>query len=393
MKRIIALIIVLITFNQASLNAQNIACLNLAGLDFGGCTMFLGYGIIDGSCTAISGCSTEIDGVDYQEFIFSDPLECEAACSFTCMDLIYLDFGPCDAIIGFGMLDGVCTEISGCGPIINGFDFSPYFSSSSEDCQLACSPICMDLAGINFGQGLAFLGYAMIGGQCTALSGNGPIVNGTDYSLFIYDSQELCESQCSGTCMDLVNIDFGECTMALGITLIDGQCISLSGCGYEVNGVDYEDYFFDNLNDCETSCLPFTEPCVIPEIIDSTFGCFEVYEPVCGCDGETYSNSCYARVYGGVSHWTEGICMTDINEHPLQSIKIYPNPANNLLKIENPEFEELSLKIYDMTGKIIISTQINSSTYLDISYIKQGIYLLQLNTNKGSSKVKKLIIH
>ena len=392
MKKYLALLLVFFTVNNTSVNAQNLACLDLSGLDFGNCTMVLGYAIVDGSCVALSGCSTEVDGVDYQEFIFETPAECDSICSFTCMDLIYLDFGPCDAIIGFGMIDGVCMEISGCSPIINGFDFSPYFSSSSEECQSACSPICMDLAGIDFGQGLAFLGYAMIGGQCTDLSGDGPIVNGVDYSPFIYDSQELCTANCGGTCLDLATIDFGECTMPLGIALIEGQCISVSGCSYEANGVDYENYFFDNITDCETACLPFTEPCIIPEIIDSTFGCLEIYDPVCGCDGETYSNSCFARLYGGITHWTNGECFVGISDLSLRSIKIYPNPAHNLLTVENPEFEELSLQIIDMTGKIVFLSHINSSTSIDISYIKQGIYLLQLNSSKGESTVKKLII-
>jgi len=35
--------------------------------------------------------------------------------------------------------------------------------------------------------------------------------------------------------------------------------------------------------------------------------CIEIYEPVCGCDDITYSNSCYAQRAGVVS-WTEGEC-------------------------------------------------------------------------------------
>lgn len=35
--------------------------------------------------------------------------------------------------------------------------------------------------------------------------------------------------------------------------------------------------------------------------------CIEIYQPVCGCDGVTYSNKCYASS-GGVSSWVDGEC-------------------------------------------------------------------------------------
>ena len=47
-------------------------------------------------------------------------------------------------------------------------------------------------------------------------------------------------------------------------------------------------------------------PCQLSEK-DEDMACIEIYQPVCGCNNETYSNSCYAG-RDGVTSWSEGEC-------------------------------------------------------------------------------------
>jgi len=50
--------------------------------------------------------------------------------------------------------------------------------------------------------------------------------------------------------------------------------------------------------------------CIDPSLIDLNAICPTLFLPVCGCDGNTYSNSCEAMYYGGVTTWTDGECTT-----------------------------------------------------------------------------------
>ena len=80
--------------------------------------------------------------------------------------------------------------------------------------------------------------------------------------------------------------------------------------------------------------------------------------------------------------------LLSINELNIQesSFTIAPNPANKFIKISNIENINISeISIIDFNGRVVINQKINGNSNLEIniSELASGIYLLNINSNKG----------
>ena len=62
---------------------------------------------------------------------------------------------------------------------------------------------------------------------------------------------------------------------------------------------------------CAVTPVTISGNCIDSTLIDPSMMCTEQWEPVCGCDGVTYSNSCHAAVFAGVISFIDGECCDD----------------------------------------------------------------------------------
>ncbi len=84
-------------------------------------------------------------------------------------------------------------------------------------------------------------------------------------------------------------------------------------------------------------------------------------------------------------------CSLNVNDFKLNKVKIYPNPAKNLITIRLKSNEQNTLKISSLTNQLIHFEKLNQKeTFINISSLAKGIYILKIE-NKNGFIVKKFI--
>lgn len=81
-----------------------------------------------------------------------------------------------------------------------------------------------------------------------------------------------------------------------------------------------------------------------------------------------------------------------VGESNATKFAVYPNPANSVIKISNPNATISSVKINDINGRLVKTINVVSSTeiQLNISDLANGVYMMDITSDKGT-EVKKFV--
>jgi hypothetical protein len=117
-------------------------------------------------------------------------------------------------------------------------------------------------------------------------------------------------------CFDPYQLDF---TANCG-DLVEPVCACLT-ITFE-NQCQAEAAGFYNISDGPCSEQVDCKSELVDDFFDENWQCATVYDPVCGCNGQTYSNWCGALM-DGVTVWTPGECYTPIKDEVIDILKDY----------------------------------------------------------------------
>ncbi|HTA61477.1 MAG TPA: GH25 family lysozyme [Bacteroidia bacterium] len=90
-----------------------------------------------------------------------------------------------------------------------------------------------------------------------------------------------------------------------------------------------------------------------------------------------------------------GCTTTAINQNNLNyAFAIYPNPASSNFHIDYSEdIGAITISVYNINGEVVLNQNITGNATIDISALSEGIYNINIVSNKGAVNKKLIIVH
>lgn len=117
--------------------------------------------------------------------------------------------------------------------------------------------------------------------------------------------ESVFKIQCPPDASILLDMGSNSCDFTVGVSYV--VFATTQGCTHFIRGGELVE-LTDKNRDAISHLLDRLLPCQVPVNLPDNFaGCHRILNPVCGCDGKAYGNSCEAR-RNGISKFTRGRC-------------------------------------------------------------------------------------
>ncbi|MBL4663016.1 MAG: T9SS type A sorting domain-containing protein [Flavobacteriaceae bacterium] len=100
--------------------------------------------------------------------------------------------------------------------------------------------------------------------------------------------------------------------------------------------------------------------------------------------------------FGSYTPYSPATCdlILSIEEINFAAATVWPNPVQDQIYLAASGLNALSVKIYDLLGNIVTNYgKVTHKEVLDVSALNSGLYLIELTTEEGNSKIERLVVN